>query len=269
MVSKVKVLVTQLCPTLCDSVDCSLPGPLSKGFSREESWSGLPYPPPGNLPEPGSNPGLLSCGQILYHLSYSRSPPEERWSRLVDLASAAHGGCVKTDSSSFHPRNSDPPDLSYFKSFADGVVQEPHFANLLPRCKTYTVSGLEHFLKLDFWLRVLIWKNLDASAGGAFETAADSIQKHNKNTSVHTFLNSGANKRKHFQKNSPPSLPAAAHSSSSNSPLGVFPGSLSDDCLQSERMCLQGNWLISLLRANVGWPFVIILSSFKSWLMGP
>ena len=107
MVSKVKVLVTQLCPTLCDSVDCSLPGPLSKGFSREESWSGLPYPPPGNLPEPGSNPGLLSCGQILYHLSYSRSPPEERWSRLVDLASAAHGGCVKTDSSSFHPRNSD------------------------------------------------------------------------------------------------------------------------------------------------------------------
>lgn len=26
----------------------------------------------------------------------------------------------------------------------------------------HTVSGLEHFLKLDFWLRVLIWKNLDA-----------------------------------------------------------------------------------------------------------
>lgn len=66
-----------------------------------------------------------------------------------------------------------------------------------------------------------------------------------------------------------PPLPAAAHSSSSDSPLGVFPVSLSDDCLQSERMCLQGIWLISLLRANVGWPFVIILSSFESWLKGP
>ena len=53
MVSKVKVLVAQLCPTLCNSVDCSLPGPLSKGFSREESWSGLPCPTPGDLPDPG------------------------------------------------------------------------------------------------------------------------------------------------------------------------------------------------------------------------
>ena len=26
--------------------------PLSKGFSRQEHWSGLPRPPPGNLPEP-------------------------------------------------------------------------------------------------------------------------------------------------------------------------------------------------------------------------
>ena len=27
--------------------------PLSKGFSRQEYWSGLPYPPPGDLPNPG------------------------------------------------------------------------------------------------------------------------------------------------------------------------------------------------------------------------
>ena len=27
--------------------------PLSMGFSRQEHWSGLPRPPPGNLPEPG------------------------------------------------------------------------------------------------------------------------------------------------------------------------------------------------------------------------
>ena len=27
--------------------------PLSKGFSRQEYWSGLPCPPPGDLPDPG------------------------------------------------------------------------------------------------------------------------------------------------------------------------------------------------------------------------
>ena len=39
-------LVTQSCPTLCDPMDCSLPG----GFSRQEHWSALPIPPPGDLP---------------------------------------------------------------------------------------------------------------------------------------------------------------------------------------------------------------------------
>ena len=30
--------------------------PLSMGFSRQEYWSGLPYPPPGDLPNPGVKP---------------------------------------------------------------------------------------------------------------------------------------------------------------------------------------------------------------------
>ena len=47
----------QLCPTLCDAMDCSLPAPLSMGFSRQEYWSGLPCPPPGDLPDPGIEPG--------------------------------------------------------------------------------------------------------------------------------------------------------------------------------------------------------------------
>ena len=33
--------------------------PLSMGFSRQEYWSGLPFPLPGDLPNPGLNPGLL------------------------------------------------------------------------------------------------------------------------------------------------------------------------------------------------------------------
>ena len=36
----------QSCPTLCDSIDGSLPGFPSLGFSRQEHWSGLPFPSP-------------------------------------------------------------------------------------------------------------------------------------------------------------------------------------------------------------------------------
>ena len=42
----------QLCPTLCDPVNCSQ-APVSMGFSRQEYWSGFPWPPPRDLPDPG------------------------------------------------------------------------------------------------------------------------------------------------------------------------------------------------------------------------
>jgi len=36
----------QLCPTLCYPIDDSPPGSPSLGFSRQEHWSGLPFPSP-------------------------------------------------------------------------------------------------------------------------------------------------------------------------------------------------------------------------------
>ena len=51
-----KVFVTLLCPTLYDSMDCSLPGPSSMEFSGQEYWSGLPFPSPVDLPNPGVEP---------------------------------------------------------------------------------------------------------------------------------------------------------------------------------------------------------------------
>ena len=44
-------LIAQSCLTLCDPRDCGLTCPW--GFSRQEHWSGLPWPPPGDLPKPG------------------------------------------------------------------------------------------------------------------------------------------------------------------------------------------------------------------------
>ena len=49
--------VAQSCPTLCDPMDCSLLGSSSMGFSRQEFWSGLPFPSPGDLPDSGIKPG--------------------------------------------------------------------------------------------------------------------------------------------------------------------------------------------------------------------
>ena len=112
--TSVKVKVAQSCPTLCDPMNIACQVPMSMGFSRQEHWSGLPCSPTEDLPIPGikpksltlqadslpskppgkpkntgvgnlsllqgifltqeSNWGLLHYRQILYQLSYERSP---------------------------------------------------------------------------------------------------------------------------------------------------------------------------------------------------
>ena len=47
---------------------------LSMRFSRQEYWSGLPFPPPGDLPDPGIEPGSPAFRQTLYRLSHQGSP---------------------------------------------------------------------------------------------------------------------------------------------------------------------------------------------------
>ena len=70
-------LVTQSCPTLCDPVDCSLPGSSvhgilhSPGKNTEVGCHALLQ---GIFLTPGSNPTLLHCRWILYHLSHQGSP---------------------------------------------------------------------------------------------------------------------------------------------------------------------------------------------------
>ena len=99
--------VTQSCLTLCDPMDCRLPGssvrgilqarvlewvaisfsfshvqlfgtpwtvahqsPLSMEFSRQEDWSGLPFPSPGDLPDPRIKPRSPALQAALYHLGH-------------------------------------------------------------------------------------------------------------------------------------------------------------------------------------------------------
>ena len=49
-------LFTQSCMTLCDPMDCACQVPMSMEFSRGEYWSGSPFPSPGDLPNPGTEP---------------------------------------------------------------------------------------------------------------------------------------------------------------------------------------------------------------------
>ena len=65
----VRAKLFQSCPTLCDPMDRSPPGSSVHGFSRQEYWSELPCPPPGDLPDPRIKPmSLVSCigRQVLY-----------------------------------------------------------------------------------------------------------------------------------------------------------------------------------------------------------
>ena len=61
------------CPTPCDPI-VAHQAPLSMEFFRQEYWGGLLFPSPGDLPNPGIEPGSLHCRQTLYHLSHQGSP---------------------------------------------------------------------------------------------------------------------------------------------------------------------------------------------------
>ena len=57
---KVKMLVSQSVspvPLFATPQTVAHQAPLSMGFSRQEFWSGLPFPSPGDLPDPGIKPG--------------------------------------------------------------------------------------------------------------------------------------------------------------------------------------------------------------------
>ena len=69
---QVKVLITQSSPAL--PTDCSPPGSSLHGIlSRQEYWSGWPFPSPWNLPSPGIEPG----SPALAAASLPSEPPEK------------------------------------------------------------------------------------------------------------------------------------------------------------------------------------------------
>ena len=78
--------VVQLCPTLwtfCDTMDCSPSDSLSMGFSRQEYWSGLPFPAPGDLPDPGIKPVILASPALAGGFFTAEPPGKPLWAEWL------------------------------------------------------------------------------------------------------------------------------------------------------------------------------------------
>ena len=61
-------------PTLCSLMAVACQAPVSMEFSRQEYWSGLPCPPPEDLPIPGIEPGSLTSPALAGGF-FTREPP--------------------------------------------------------------------------------------------------------------------------------------------------------------------------------------------------
>ena len=75
--------VTQSCLTLCNPVDCSLPGFSIHRILRQEYWSGLPFPSPGDLPDPG----IETRSPALDEDTLTSEPPGKPWYKWTYLQS--------------------------------------------------------------------------------------------------------------------------------------------------------------------------------------
>ena len=66
------MLVAQLCPTLCKSMDCTLLGSSVHGISQARilEWVALPFCRASSWPKIEPNPGSLHCRQILSQMSH-------------------------------------------------------------------------------------------------------------------------------------------------------------------------------------------------------
>ena len=71
-------MCAESCLTLCDPMDCSLPGSSVHGIFQEGILE-LPCPPPGDLPNPGIKPASLAFPADTLPLAHLRMGPHLMW----------------------------------------------------------------------------------------------------------------------------------------------------------------------------------------------
>ena len=84
--------VVESCPTLWPAWTVACQAPLSMGFSRQEYWSGLPFPPPRDLLDPWIEPLVPALGgRFFYHwatreaTSFNNLAKQDFWSQFIDF----------------------------------------------------------------------------------------------------------------------------------------------------------------------------------------
>ena len=82
----------QSCPTLYSPIECSPPGSSVPGILQQEHWSGLPCPPPGDLPNPGIKPTSPASQPDSLPLTHRGSLPI-----LKQCLQSLHSFCVLSD----------------------------------------------------------------------------------------------------------------------------------------------------------------------------
>ena len=89
-----KLLQSRL--TLCNPIDGSPPGSPTLGFSRQEHWSGLPFPPPGDLPDPRIKPTSPASPALAGGFFTTEPPgkPHYSWS-FVSYIKIVHSCCLR------------------------------------------------------------------------------------------------------------------------------------------------------------------------------
>ena len=65
--------------------------PLSMGFSGQEYWSGLPFPSPGDLPNPGIEPRSPALAGRFFTTSPTWEAPTPEFSQSMGLQRVRHG----------------------------------------------------------------------------------------------------------------------------------------------------------------------------------
>ncbi|CAI9153925.1 unnamed protein product [Rangifer tarandus platyrhynchus] len=76
-------LVAKSCPTLATPWNVACQIPLSMGFSRQEYWSGLPFPSPGDIPDLEVEPGSPALWEVSLLTRLPRKPSSVQFSCSV------------------------------------------------------------------------------------------------------------------------------------------------------------------------------------------
>ena len=164
--------VTQSCPTLCDPMDCSLPGFSVYGDSPGKNTGvGCHALLQGIFPTQGSDPGVLHCRQILHQLSHQgRRQNSDSWDESTGVRHPAFRLGIVISRMSFEVKDHDfwlqsLKKVYFYKSF---FVWFLPWQNSMCLFKTFSTVQMwwsclqPHFYRLLYWAgfcsEIFLWR---------------------------------------------------------------------------------------------------------------